>query len=391
MKHKKINILFVIHGLPVGGAEKMFVNLVNRMNKTHFNTLVALLNDHNPISSDITNARLFCIPRRWKYDLNPSKKLSEIINTYQIDMIVCFGMFEFFFIKLSLRKSSTAPLIFISIHSSEFVRRRHLRHFQNWLYARFLNGRERFFSVCNAQAFFWKKKYRIAHNTFTTIYNCVDVDHFNPRNAGIRGNHVRERYNIPEEAFVFIMVANLSPVKRHEDAISAFSILEKMDINRSCYLLLVGNGSQAREHVLKVKARQTGTNKIIFCGHQDNIKDFLQASNVFTLTSVGETFSVAALEAMAMGLPCVLTDICGAAELINEDYNGFLVPPKNPEKMAAAWAKTIHIYHRFNPKMIRNHIKSRFSITHYANRYHELLIQSYHPHSENQRRKVCAE
>ena len=67
--------------------------------------------------------------------------------------------------------------------------------------------------------------------------------------------------------------------------------------------------------------------KIIFLGNVADVRPVLLVMDIFVLTSQSETFSNAALEAMAMSKPVILSDVGGASEMVIEGLNGFLYPP----------------------------------------------------------------
>jgi glycosyltransferase involved in cell wall biosynthesis len=101
-------------------------------------------------------------------------------------------------------------------------------------------------------------------------------------------------------------------------------------------LVLVGDGPLRDE--LKRQAKELGLeDRILFAGEVTDVRPFLAAADLFALSSVAvETFSNAALEASAAGLPVVLTDIGGARELVDEGASGLVVPPRNPAALATA-------------------------------------------------------
>jgi glycosyltransferase involved in cell wall biosynthesis len=81
---------------------------------------------------------------------------------------------------------------------------------------------------------------------------------------------------------------------------------------------------------------------------------------MFTLTSSSETFSLAALEAMSFGLPCSLTDVGGASEMILEGKTGVLSKPLDINSIARSWSDILN--GNFDKQVIRKNIEYRFDI-----------------------------
>lgn len=71
-------------------------------------------------------------------------------------------------------------------------------------------------------------------------------------------------------------------------------------------------------------------------GWQDDVRPFLAASDVFVLPSYREGFPNVVLQAGAMGLPCIVTDINGSNEIVHDRVNGLVVPPRDKEKLCHA-------------------------------------------------------
>ena len=142
------------------------------------------------------------------------------------------------------------------------------------------------------------------------------------------------------------------------------------------YLVLVGNGPEKYKKQLQEMAYELGISKrVIFCGVQSEVKLFYAAADIFTLTSSSETFSVAALEAMSMGLPCVLTDVGGAREMVVEGMNGYLVEPQNPRRIAEGWLAAFKNKDNFDHEKIRNWVIEHFSLIDCVHKYEDLLRQ----------------
>jgi len=107
------------------------------------------------------------------------------------------------------------------------------------------------------------------------------------------------------------------------------------------------------------------------------VRPFLMAADVFVLSSTAvETFSNAALEAMAMGLPVVLSRVGGAAEMVEAGRNGFLFSPGNVDELAghiAALAGDRDLTRKMGVAAT-NRIRDSFSFTKMLGEYRSLLF-----------------
>lgn len=370
----KTKVLFLISSLKFRGAEKMLINLVNGLDQNEFSVTVVSLSNDNPMASQIRLAaavRFLMLPRRWRYDMRPALQIRKIILSDRIDTVVGFDIFSFFYIWFALRNVRCKPKIFISIHNFKYGNYKRL--VQNLIYARLLSGREVFLAVCNAQADYWSKMYRIPRRNFLTIYNGVDTDLFLPTDTGLK-NLIRSRFGVPENAFVILQVASLSPEKRHEDSLTALKHLVDIAPSNSICLVFVGSGSQERERRLVQMTHDLNlVERVFFLGAHDDVKPFYEIADMFTLTSSTETFSVAALEAMSMGLPCVITDVGGAREMIVDGLNGCLAQTQNPCSIAEGWLTVYENRDHFDSKRIRDHVVRNFSLNECVGKYENLL------------------
>lgn len=115
---------------------------------------------------------------------------------------------------------------------------------------------------------------------------------------------------------------------------------------------------------------------VVITGLQKEVRPFVAASDAVVLCSkTVETFSLAALEAMALGLPVVLSEIGGAAEMIRPGENGFLFPVGDTGALVDRLARLVD--HRERERM-DNHARARvealFSETTMVDRYEQLLV-----------------
>jgi glycosyltransferase involved in cell wall biosynthesis len=373
MKHTKTNLLFVTNGLGVGGSEKLLVDLVNHLDLEKFDLTIASLKADLTLAPTIQpgRAELIVFPRGWRYDLSPALRLRKLIQEKQIDVIVPFAMYDYFFSRVATSFWSGYPQTDIYIHSYEPPTRKWF--IQDWVYTRLLRKAERFVSVCNAQAAYWSGLYGIPLDKFTTIHNGVDSVRFDPARAESNARDIRRELSLPSDARIILLVASLWEYKRHDDALLALQH-GRSRLPQNTFLLLVGGGTAERVTFLKRRAQSLGiAERVVFCGKQNDVRPFLRAADIFTLTSDSETFSIAALEAMAMGVPCVLTDIGGAREMVTDGGNGFLVKAGDPESIADGWAKALAGRHSLSSGAIRARVMNEFSLTHMLAQFEGLL------------------
>lgn len=145
-----------------------------------------------------------------------------------------------------------------------------------------------------------------------------------------------EKTSHEDDSFVIITVARLHPVKSLQTLVEAAAI-SKEDIP-NLEVLFVGEGQE--ETRLKQLATKLGVGKhAFFLGKRDDVPDILAASDVFVLPSHREGMSNALLEAMAMGLPPVVSNIPENTELVTDGENGLVFDLGDAESLAAKLRK----------------------------------------------------
>ena len=130
---------------------------------------------------------------------------------------------------------------------------------------------------------------------------------------------------------ILVCVASLRPKKGHRDLFAAFAIVRRRIPTAT--LLLVGDGPD-RGMLQQEAARVCPTGSVIFEGYRSDVAPILAGGDLFVLASLEEGMPNALLEAMAAGLPAVVTDVGGNAEAIENGTTGYLVPASDPAAMA---------------------------------------------------------
>lgn len=166
--------------------------------------------------------------------------------------------------------------------------------------------------------------------------------------------------NKSKDKFILINICNFFKVKSLDTLLKALRIvIDKYKI-KNIELNIIGTGEY--ESFYKGICKDLNLNNYVsFKGFIDNNKlpNIISSSNVLCVSSKLETFCIPIVEAMSCGLPCISTKCGGPEEIINES-NGLLVPVDNPEEYAKAIVYMYNNINKYDPKIIRKYVNSRY-------------------------------
>lgn len=169
--------------------------------------------------------------------------------------------------------------------------------------------------------------------------NPVDINEFTPASREER-RALRDRFNLPQEAFVLIYVGRLAPEKELPTLLRGYSKAARK--YPAAHLVLVGGGEEQGR--LEELARSLdGGSRIRFAGMvaPSEVRHWLQAADSFALVSRFEGFPVSLIEAMSVELPAVVSAIPGNLQLITHEVNGLVAPVGDEDAVAGEIAKLI--------------------------------------------------
>ena len=173
--------------------------------------------------------------------------------------------------------------------------------------------------------------FRIAPDKLHVVYNGVDLEHFHPRKReDLRGTTRAELGCQPRDT-LFLFVGAGFARKGLGAAIEAL----KLAAHDSFWLLVVGTDRESRRFA--AQAAPLGE-RVRFLGGREDVRPFYAAADCLILPSRYDPFPNTALEALAMGLPAIVSSQCGAAEVIESGVNGWVCEPDD----AAGLAQLMH-------------------------------------------------
>ena len=184
-------------------------------------------------------------------------------------------------------------------------------------------------ATMRAERFGWRPR------NFAAILNGTPVEHPVDERWSADRAAIREQFGVSEDTLLAGSLVRFSPDKNVDDVIQAVAMArtEGADVE----LLLVGDGVLRQQ--LESLVRELHLEEAVhFAGHQTEPLRFLPAIDVFTLAVAGGSGSIALLEALAYGVPAVIT-FCGPEEAVLDGETGLCAQPHNPESIARAFVQ----------------------------------------------------
>ncbi|HLP65547.1 glycosyltransferase family 4 protein [Flavobacterium sp.] len=169
--------------------------------------------------------------------------------------------------------------------------------------------------------------------------NGINTDYFDDKHFSVeQKSELKKQLNIHEDDFVFIFVGRIVADKGINELISAFSELQQQKVK----LLLVGPLEQDLNPLLPETLQQIqGNANIISVGYQNDVRPYFAISNALVFPSYREGFPNVVMQAGAMNLPSIVTNINGCNEIIEEGKNGIIIPVKNSDELHKAMLKFV--------------------------------------------------
>ncbi|MCU7567227.1 glycosyltransferase family 4 protein [Riemerella anatipestifer] len=181
-------------------------------------------------------------------------------------------------------------------------------------------------------------KYKITQKPLNVIangnVNGIDIAHFSPQQVSEEvKQQLKQDLNIQDTDFVFVFVGRLVGDKGINELVAAF---KQLDVENT-KLLLVGAEERNLDPLKEDTIYEIENNKnIIAVGYQTDVRPYFAIADALVFPSYREGFPNVVMQAGAMGLPSIVSDINGCNEIIIEGKNGWIIPPKNVEELYLA-------------------------------------------------------
>jgi glycosyltransferase involved in cell wall biosynthesis len=383
-----VKLLFTTGSLVHGGAERHSITLANRLaergHACHFAYVKA---DHSQLERLRGAAGVECLQAARYLDRGAVARLGALLQKTRPDVVVAANPYAMLYSTLALRSAGVNAPLAVTYHTTV------LPDAKSWLqmlyYRPLFWSAERLVFVCETQQRHWLRRGVFARSNLV-VYNGVDCEHWRPGTRGERAL-IRGALGLEPNDFVVGMCAVFRPEKNHLQLVEAIAMLRRRGIPARA--LLIGDG--AMRPAIEARARSLGVAAdVLVTGFQQDVRPFVGACDTVALCSGSvETFSLAALEAMALEKPVVHSAVGGAAEMVRPWHDGFVFPVGDSGALVDALATLADAPLRARMGVnARETVETRFSERAMVDRYEQTLQELAHHRSqhENLRRNAAA-
>ncbi len=326
MLEKLKNIAHITFDMRIGGAEQVISNLIENTNQSKYNlSIICLDQTIGPFGRKLQEkgCQVISFNRKPGFDLSLIRQIHDYIIRCNVDILHChqytpyiYGLFASFF--------TSAKVIFTE-HGRFYPDKRKFKRvvlnpflsfFTNTITAISLATRDALVEYEN----FPRKKIKI-------VYNGIDDSLYTTSFAANR----KASLGINKKDYVLGTVARLDTIKNQKMMIKSLASVRETYPNT--FLIIVGDGPERNS--LEAFVSSLGfSSHVIFTGFKDDVYNYLKTMDIFLLTSFSEGTAMTLLEAMAAGLPCIVTDVGGNPEIVEDNETGFIIPNDDEKTLA---------------------------------------------------------
>jgi len=336
----KIRVLFLTRTLGIGGRERQLVTLAKGLDKTLFDVTVVTFYDGGEFRDILKRepgVQVLSLGKKGRWDLTAfALRLPALMQRIRPHIIHGYGMTandlswlmgRLYRARVVWGVRSLAPEL--SSTQDRLVKIINQLGLRKWLSTKVD------LIISNSQAGRHSLTSRgCSDQRMLVIPNGIDINSFTPARK-LERETLRQRWRIPPDCFVFGLIARIEPNKGHKTFLRAASLLR--DLYPTVRYICVGSGPKAYVAELQALSQYLGiADRVVWTGWEQDMPGVYNAIDIAnTISEEREGFPNAVAEAMACGVPCVVTDIGDAAYIVGD--TGKIVPVKDPESLSRTW------------------------------------------------------
>lgn len=327
----KINILFMMMQMEMGGSERLVHNLALKIDRTLFRPSIAwFFGDRVLREFKDLGIPLYHVPKIKRFDFSTMRLLERIIKDNNIHIVNAHHFMSLVYSFYGCKVKNNIKLIYTE-HSKWEIEQitSKWRKIGSYL----LNHSDGAVGVNAEVTKSIRNRFKLNSSKTFTIQNGVDLKVFVD---SALNKQLKKELGIAKKDKVIGMVANFKRIKNHIFLLKA--VRELLKEYNDVKLLLIGQGFKGDRENSEAEVRQLINDNrlddnVLLLGYRSDIPNLLATMDIFCLTSFKEGLPISLIEAMAAGLPVVGTDVEGIRDVIIQNKNGFIVPVDDVEEL----------------------------------------------------------
>jgi glycosyltransferase involved in cell wall biosynthesis len=372
----RAHVAFLVNSLCVGGAEKQVVSLLNGLHHPRLETSLLSLKRDDALLPQLDTARLarglthLDVTRGLEW--GAVRRLARHLDAQAVDVLLCTNMYALAYgalARLTSRRRSLLRLVEVYHTTLPGSAKDAL---QMRLAGPLVAQADLLVYVCEGQAAHWRDQGLRARRE-AVIHNGIDVERYTDRWTAPQKAALRQRLGVGAQDYLVGLCAVMRPEKAHGDLLQALARLAREGLR--AHALLIGDGPERAAIEREIGALGL-RDRVRITGVVEDVRPLVAACDAMVIASRAvETFSIAALEAMALGRPMVMSDIGGAREQVGHGDNGLLFPPGNIAALADQLRRLAEprLRRRMGERS-RERVVQHFDVSRMVRHYEEALL-----------------
>lgn len=365
--------LFVTGSLSHGGAERHSIALMNRLAERQHECHAVYVKSGVDQLGRIRlrgSGTVQCLGAARYFDWAALQRFATHLGHLEPAAIVAANPYALMYAAGAMRLARRRVPLIVTFHSTRLLGLK--EHLQMAAYRPLFWGADCAVFVCESQRRYWRRRVVFSRRN-EVIHNGVDTQVFSSARVDGAGERMRAALGLRDADYVIGLSAVLRPEKNPLQLVDAIALLRARGIPAKA--LMIGDGPMRAAVEARARERRVA-NDVLISGFQQDVRPHIAACDVMALCSFTEAFSLAALEAMAMGKPVVHSEVGGAAEMIHPGRNGALFPAGDTAAFAHALeALADRSSSRCMGRNARRTVEALFSEQTMVDRYEKLLLE----------------
>lgn len=321
-----MTILHVIDTTGPGGAETMFIELADRMRQQGYRSVV-IIRGPGWVYDELGRRGLdpIILPAKGSFNLSLLWDFVRVIHRQRVDVIQSHLLGSNVY--CALAGLLTRIPVIATFHGMVDVSPN--EHLSSLKYMALNLGIRRFVTVSRRLQDAISREGMLNSAKNTVIYNGIDLSLYSKN----KKDTLKSSLRLNPDVVLAGALGNVRPAKAYDILIQAVKIVVRYHPN--VHFVIAGHIKQSLMDKLQVLIKATGTeSNVHFLGYVEDSASFLAQLDIFVLSSTSEGFSISTIEAMASGLPVVVTRCGGPEEIVTHGQDGWMVVPGDPEALA---------------------------------------------------------